>query len=154
MRRVEQMLLQLNSAWDGEPWYGTPLRIMLQGIDATTASRRPLAEGHTIAELTAHATTWMEVVRERLAGQKPEVPPERDFPPVDGLAWPELLARLDRAHSALVDTVARMDDADFEKVVAGKDYTAAFMLDGLIQHNIYHAGQIALLKKGQPGSRP
>ena len=82
------------------------------------------------------------------------VPPERDFPPVDGLAWPELLARLDRAHSALVDTVARMDDADFEKVVAGKDYTAAFMLDGLIQHNIYHAGQIALLKKGQPGSRP
>jgi uncharacterized damage-inducible protein DinB len=147
MRRVEQMLLELNAAWNGEPWYGTALRTMLEGIDEKTAWRRPIAEGHTIAELTAHVATWIDVVRERLAGEKPEVPPERDFPPVDGLTWPQLLARLQRAHSALVDAVARMDDTDFDKIVPGKDYTAAFMLDGLIQHNVYHAGQIALLRK-------
>jgi uncharacterized damage-inducible protein DinB len=147
MRLVERMLLELNAAFDGEAWYGTPLRRLLDGIDDPTAHRRAIPSAHTIAELLAHVSAWMEIVAMRLGGIAFDPSVAEDYPSVEGVPLSQAIGRLERAHTKLVDTVARMTDADFDRMIAGKNYTADFMLHGVVQHNAYHAGQIALLKK-------
>src|SRR5688572_27346221 len=123
MRLVERMLLELNANFDGDAWHGTPLRRILDGIDDARAGARPIPNARTIAELLAHLTSWIEIVRRRLAGEVVEVTPEIDFPSVEGVSWSDALARLDRAHHQLVDAVARMQESDFDVTVPGQSYT-------------------------------
>lgn len=147
MRLVERMLLQINAIYDGQAWHGTPLRRILDDIDDDEANARPIAAAHTIHELLAHIIAWNEIVQQRLTGVEVEATPEMDFPSVAGVTFAESLEHLQRAHSALIDTVARMSDRDFDKKVPGTRYTNDYMLHGLLHHNTYHAAQIALLKK-------
>jgi uncharacterized damage-inducible protein DinB len=147
MRRAERMVLQLRLNYDGTAWHGTPLRRMLDGIDEQRANARPIQNARTIAELLAHVTAWIEIVERRLAGERFEVTPEMDFPSAQEMKWTEWVSRLERAHDKLLETVGAMSDVEFEASVPDKNYTAGFMLHGLINHNAYHAGQIAMLKK-------
>ncbi|HEY6137327.1 MAG TPA: DinB family protein [Thermoanaerobaculia bacterium] len=90
----------------------------------------------------------MEIVTERLRGANPEVPPERDFPSVDGVPWDALVARLHTAFAALVEAVRAMgDDAAWQRNAPGKTHTMAYMVDGLLHHTTDHAAQIALLSR-------
>jgi uncharacterized damage-inducible protein DinB len=111
------------------------------------ANLRRIPNARTIAELLAHVTAWIEIVQRRLAGERFEVTPEIDFPSVEGVKWSDAVTRLELAHDKLLETVGAMSDSDFEATVPDKNYTAGSMLHGLINHNAYHAGQIALLKK-------
>lgn len=154
MRLVERMLLELNSTFDGDAWHGTPLRRMLDDVDEIKARSKPSDAVHSIAELLAHITAWIEIVQRRLGDERVEVTPELDFPDVAKVSWRDAIGRLERAHSLLVDTVARMKDSDFDEKVPGKSYTVDFMLHGLVHHNTYHAAQIALLKKLEATSSP
>jgi uncharacterized damage-inducible protein DinB len=147
VRLVERMLLELNASFDGDPWHGSPLLRLLDGVDDAKATARPLANAKTIAELLAHIIAWTEIVQKRAAGELVDVTAEMDFPSVEGVAIADAAKHLQRAHTRLIDTVARMQDDDFDRVVAGKPYTVDYMLHGLISHNAYHGGQIALLKK-------
>lgn len=141
------MLLELNSTFDGDAWHGTPLRRMLDGVSETRARTRPSEAVRSIAELLGHITAWIEIVQRRLTGERVDVTAELDFQNVAKVSWREGIERLERAHSSLVDTVARMKDSDFDETVPGKSYTVDFMLHGVVHHNTYHAAQIALLKK-------
>jgi uncharacterized damage-inducible protein DinB len=141
------MLLELNANFDGDAWHGTPLLRLLDGVDDAKAHARPLAKAKTIAELVGHIIAWMEIVQRRAAGEAVDVTPEMDFPSVEGVAMADAVKHLQSAHTRLIDTVARLQDDDFDRVVAGKPYTVDYMLHGLISHNAYHGGQIALLKK-------
>ncbi len=147
MRRVERMLLQLNANFDGNPWHGTSLRRIVDGIDDAKANAHILANSMTIHELLAHVTAWNEIVAKMIGGEVVTVTPEIDFPKVDGVAWADTVARLERAHTKLIDAVARMKDSDFDAIVPGKKYDADTLLQGILEHNTYHAAQIALLKK-------
>jgi uncharacterized damage-inducible protein DinB len=147
MRRAERMVLQLQLNFDGKAWHGTPLRRMVDGIGEGMANLRRIPNARTIAELLAHVTAWIEIVQRRLAGERFEVTPEIDFPSVEGVKWSDAVSRLELAHDKLLETVGAMSDSDFEATVPDKNYTAGSMLHGLINHNAYHAGQIALLKK-------
>jgi uncharacterized damage-inducible protein DinB len=147
MRLIERMLLELNSNYDGDAWHGTPLRLMVAEVDERTAHLRPAAELKTIAEMLAHITAWIGIVQRRLAGERFEVTTEMDFPSIKGTSWSEQLQQLDAAHTLLIDTVARTPEDALDQRTAGKEYTNEFMLQGLISHNAYHAGQIALVKK-------
>ena len=146
MRLVERMLLELNANFDGDAWHGTPLRRLLDDIDDAKASAHPIANAKSIAELVAHISAWIEIVQRRLAGESVDVTPEMDFLRPDA-SFAALVERLERAHTLLVDTVARTPEKDFDRTVAGKSYTVEHMLHGLVSHNAYHAGQIALLRK-------
>jgi uncharacterized damage-inducible protein DinB len=147
MRLADRILIQLKSTYDGSAWHGTPLRKMIEGIDDATANARPISNARTIAELTAHIAGWMEIAERRARGEAFEVTRELDFPSVDGVAWRDIVRRLERAHAQLVATVGAMTDEALEAKVPRKRHSQEYMLHGVAHHNTYHAAQMALLKK-------
>ena len=155
--RIETTRLadQLERAFRGGAWHGPSLDEALDGVDAATASRR-LGDAHTIAELTAHVAFWIDAARRRMHGESvTNVPPEVDFPPGGAdsdAAWRDTLANLESAHRRLHAALLALDDDRLDGAVAGSDPTVRGQLLGILQHNAYHAGQIALLKKVGAGS--
>ena len=144
---------QLRRSFEGGAWHGPAVQEVLAGVTAAKAAERPIPGGHSIWEIVLHITTWEDVVRLRLEGDHFDNPPDEiDWPPVaDGGgedAWRAALDGLKRANLALRDAISRIDDARLEEIIPRKNYSVYYMLHGVIQHNLYHAGQIAILKKG------
>jgi uncharacterized damage-inducible protein DinB len=154
MSEVARISDQIRRAWDGDAWHGPPLRHVLAGVTAKAANARPIAGAHTIAEIVGHLAFWKDVVRQRLGGARVLPPDEEGWPaPRDAgeAAWRDALALLERRHRELAEAAARLTDDQLGNPVAGKDYTNYVLLHGAVQHDLYHAGQIALLKKAAPG---
>jgi uncharacterized damage-inducible protein DinB len=89
----------------------------------------------------------MNAVASRLGGETRELTPEEDWRDVTQLTWPAAITEMENAQSHLSDVIARLTPDDLDKKVADRKYTIYVMLHGVIQHNLYHAGQIGLLKK-------
>jgi uncharacterized damage-inducible protein DinB len=147
MRTTAELAAALRENFDGQPWHGSALRTLVAAVAPERAHIRPSADVRSAAELLAHTVAWMDIARERLEGRNEKVTPERDFPAVDGVSWNDLVARLDHAFAALLETVSTQDDAFWQRAVAGHKYTAEFMLDGVLHHNSYHAAQIAIVNR-------
>lgn len=154
---AERLTDQLTRAFDGDPWYGAPLLKILEGVDAAQASRRPIPGAHTIWELVLHLAAWKSEVLARLRGRPAQEPDEGDWPTPAGddeAAWRAALARLRTVHAALVREVAVAPDGRLDAAVQdarnpplGTGLTQWQTLHGVIQHDVYHTGQISLLKK-------
>jgi uncharacterized damage-inducible protein DinB len=144
---------QLRWAFDGEAWHGDSVFEILEGVTAAQAAARPIARAHTIWELVLHIAAWDDAVLRRLGGVAMEPSDAENFPPVTDAseaAWRKALAQVRRDHEKLVAAVASLPDSRLAAVVPGKEgahYTFYYMLHGVVQHELYHAGQIALLKK-------
>jgi len=151
MSEIQGIIDELKNIHDGEAWHGPSLKEILSGVTARQAAARPLAKAHSIWELALHIAAWEGVFIRRLAGLSLEEPEEGDFPVVTEVseeAWRRTLTRFDERHRNLVEAIAGLADERLRETVAGKDYTVEYMLRGLVRHHVYHAGQIALLKKG------
>ena len=144
---------QLRRAFDGEAWHGPALLEILQDVDATTAAAKPLANAHSIWELAMHVGVWDEVTLQRLAGIKSQPTGTKNFPLVPAKptesAWKKSIAELKNTHAKLVKTVAALSESRLTDRVPGKRYNFYHLLHGVVQHELYHAGQIALLKKAR-----
>jgi uncharacterized damage-inducible protein DinB len=143
---------QLRRAFDGEAWHGSALLELLADIDATTAAAKPLADVHSIWELVLHVAAWDEAALARLSGKKCQPQGAANFPPVVNptpVTWRKAVAKMTRTHRALVKTVAALPDSRLRDRVPGKRYDFYHMLHGMAQHELYHAGQIAILKKAK-----
>ncbi|MEW6212394.1 MAG: DinB family protein [Acidobacteriota bacterium] len=150
MGEVNFIVDQMKRVYGGEAWYGSGLREILADVTAERARARPLTGAHTIWEITLHIAAWMGAVRGRIEGKPVDEPEEGDWPAVEGedeKAWKATLAKLDRAHEQLVEAVSSLSDQALKDKTAGRDHSLRFTLHGIIQHNLYHTGQIALLKK-------
>jgi uncharacterized damage-inducible protein DinB len=151
MTEIERIADQLRRAHEGQAWHGPALSEVLKGATAEAAARRPIASAHSIWEIVLHVGVWESVVRRRLSGEViSDLPPEQDWPAVGETsegAWKQALAALDRGHADLQKAVMRITDRQLAESVPGPEYTVYFMLHGTVQHALYHAGQIALLKK-------
>jgi len=155
MIQTESLADLLERTFRGGAWHGPAVAEALAGVDAAAAARRPLAGAHSIWEIVRHLTVWNEVPRRRIDGERlQDLPAERDWPAVGDVsepAWHSALAALEESHAALHARVRGLGDAQLDEPVAGSDPTVRGMLLGVLQHNAYHAGQIALLKKsGRP----
>ena len=157
MTEVERIWDQMKRAFEGDAWHGPSVLEVLEGVSAEAASRRPIGAGHTIWELVLHMTTWKEVVIRRLGGESvTDVPPEVDFPKVrgkDAKAWVEAVDQLKETHARLHGMLSGISDEDLEEPPAPKLSTRYIQLHGIIQHDLYHAGQIMLLRRAQGQSR-
>lgn len=151
MTETHRINSQLKRAHQGEAWHGPCLRELLADVSPAQAARKLAPDAHSIWELVEHIIVWEEIVRRRLAGEIViDVPNEIDFPTVNNAsetAWQATLQRLADGNQALRDGIKECADAKLEEIVPGMEYTNYFMLHGVIQHTLYHAGQIALLKK-------
>jgi uncharacterized damage-inducible protein DinB len=153
MTAIERALDQLRRAFSGDAWHGPELLELLDGVDARQAASRPLANAHSIWEIVLHISAWEEAVCRRLGGEVAEPTGEQDWPPVgdtSDAAWQFALQSLNSGHAALERAVAALPDSRLPDTVPGNDYSVYFMLHGVVQHDLYHAGQIAILKKGAP----
>jgi len=151
MSEIQTIIDELKNIHDGDAWHGPSLKEILSGVSAEQAAAKPLANAHSIWELTSHVAAWEGVFMKRLAGLKMNEPEEGDFPAVTDAseeAWRRTLNRFDEGHRRLIEVVATLTDERLSEIVPGKDYTVEYMLRGLLRHHVYHAGQIALLKKG------
>jgi uncharacterized damage-inducible protein DinB len=148
----------------GDAWHGTPLRRLLAGVDETQAAWRPFDGVQTIWELVLHMTAWKHEVRRRLAGAPAGDPPEGDWPPAppapDAQAWHATVDALDAAQRALIDAVLRLSPGllfaptnDPRVRETGQGVSHYVLLHGIVQHDVYHSGQIALLKKAYAALR-
>jgi len=150
MREVDRIDDQLKRAFEGVAWHGPSLKEILAGVTAEQAARRAVPAGHSIWEIVLHIAAWKGAVRRRLEGDYVEDPPEGDWPPVEDVsdrAWEDTLALLERSQQELRAAVARFDEARLHERLAEGRPSAYFTLHGLVQHDLYHAGQIVLLKK-------
>jgi uncharacterized damage-inducible protein DinB len=156
---ISRLVDQLEREHSGEPWHGQALGDILSGITHEQAAARPLAGAHSIWEIVLHLTAWKNEVRNRLGGAPAGSPSEGDWPALPSSPgreeWRDALTALDEAHHALVNVVARIPDSQlFEQTndprVGGEESADTYfqLAQGALQHDVYHSGQIALLKKG------
>jgi uncharacterized damage-inducible protein DinB len=147
---------QLRRAYYGSAWHGPALFELLKDVDAAAAAAKPVRDAHSIWELVLHIAAWDGAGSRRLSGEKSQLKGPANFPPVPTpteSAWREAVAEAKRAHDVLVKTVAGLPDKRLRDRVPAKPYDFYHMLHGIAQHELYHAGQIAILKKAQSGAR-
>jgi uncharacterized damage-inducible protein DinB len=153
MREIDRILDQMDRAFRHDAWHGPSLLDALAGVSAEGASKHPVRGAHSIWELVHHVGSWNAIVLRRLRGEEVEVTAERDWPPVwevSEVNWQRALENLQESHARLRDFVAGIEDAQLDlrdQPTSGEKTSRYVVLHGLIQHNCYHAGQIALLKK-------
>jgi uncharacterized damage-inducible protein DinB len=141
---------QLRRAFYGEAWHGPALIELLADVDAATAAARPLTNAHSIWELVLHIAAWDNAGMVRLGGEKCQLTGLDNFPTVSKAtetAWRKTVAEAKRTHDRLVKTVVGLSDSRLRDRVPGKKYDFYHLLHGIAQHELYHAGQIAILKK-------
>jgi uncharacterized damage-inducible protein DinB len=141
---------QLRRAFDGNAWHGPSVLELLADVDATTAAARPIENVHSIWELLLHIVVWDDAAMRRLDGKvwQPEGTDNFPIPPKPTpVAWRKAIADATRTHNLLVKTVASLPVARLWDQVPGKKYDFHHMLHGIAQHELYHAGQIAILMK-------
>lgn len=155
---IELIVDQLQREHSGDPWHGSPLRDLLADVDAAQATRRPIAHAHSIWELVLHITSWKQEVAKRARGGPASEPQSGDWPAVGDPSparWQAALNALEEAHRDLIAAIEalsedRMLEAtnDPRNRPLGTGVSYYVMLHGIVQHDVYHSGQIALLKNG------
>jgi len=157
---IQLLLDSLDEAYRGPAWHGPSLRASLRGLDHRQAAARPSSGRHNCWELAIHAAFWKYAVRRRLlAAPDGEFPlPGRNFferpSATDGAsdlhlanAWRQDLKLLAKTHEDLCRTVAALSPASLNRPARGHRQTPRFMIEGIAMHDVYHAGQIQLLRR-------
>ena len=154
--RVALLLRQLDQAYDAKSWHGTNLRGSLRRVSRAQGAWRPAPDRHNIWEELVHAAYWKYAVRRRLTGEA-----RASFPlegsnffarPEQGTEaeWKRDLALLRDQHRQLRTAVAGLTDAALDRCPAGGETRTVDLVSGVIAHDLYHAGQIQLLKRLAP----
>jgi hypothetical protein len=150
---LQGLLAAIDEAYKRQSWHGTNLRGSLKGMTPRDALRRPGKERHNVWEIVLHAAYWKYTVRRRILGEKRGSfilkgsnwfrSPSRPDPE----AWKGALALLDTVHRSMRAAVAGLSDEELRGNVPGSRITMRFLIRGIAAHDLYHAGQIQLLKK-------
>jgi len=155
MSETARLADQIRRAFDGDAWHGDSVLELLAGVDAKTAAAHPIKNAHSIWDLVLHIAAWDDAVRSRSGGAAVELSDKQNFPLVTDTseaAWEKTVEYAKHTQAELVKAVAAFPDSRLQEQVPGKVeryHTFFYMFSGIVQHELYHAGQIALLKKAQ-----
>ena len=153
MSEIDRILDQMDRAFSGEAWHGPSLMNTLDGLSAEDASKHAIRGAHSIWELVHHLGSWNGIVLHRLRGEDVEVTAERDWPPVwevSETSWRRAVENLAESQLRLRTFAASIEDDLLDRKdqkTTGASTSRYIVLHGLIQHTLYHAGQIAILRK-------
>ena len=151
-----QILLQIvDEAFEKRAWHGTNLRGSIKGLTIEQAAWRPVSARHNIWEVVVHCAYWKYIVRRRLLGEKRGSFPlkgsnwfKRPMPATEK-AWRADVALLEETHRSMHDAIAGLASSDLKKNPASSKWTNLQTISGIASHDLYHAGQIQLLKRLQ-----
>lgn len=142
---------QLGRALEGEAWHGPSVLEALEGVSAQQAAEHPIAGAHSIWELVLHLCSDYGLVLRRLDGDGRQLAASEDWPAVPEPSaenWRNTIRALKQMNEDLREAVKSFPAERLDQpLVAASPYTAYTQFIGVTQHNLYHAGQIALLKK-------
>ena len=146
-REVERIRDQHRRAFERDAWHGPAVLELLDGLGHEAALARPIPGAHGILELVLHIAAWEATVARRLRTKEAiELTPDEDWekPTFTAEGWEAAKKRLEESRRALDDALAELTDERLSEPVPGKDYAVYVMLHGVVQHTLYHAGQIAM----------
>ena len=151
---VERIRDQFRRAFEGEAWHGPSVLKILEGVTAEQAAAHPIAGAHSIWELTLHIAAWERACKRRLEGDPAQLSDEEDWPSIDDTseaAWANTKRELIDTHRELLNAIAIVDESRLDEPIIKNPnvpYSSVYVtLHGGVQHDLYHAGQIAMLKK-------
>lgn len=149
---VQSIIADLGNTLDGAPWFGRPVYALLREVDDSIAFKRPVTGSHSLIDLLYHMLTWSQFSLDRLSKAKIDdmnAFDKTDWREIDPEIhnWDEGLAELIATHQQIIAILQTKDDAFLNEPVEYRSYDFRYLLKGLVQHNIYHAGQVAFLKK-------
>jgi uncharacterized damage-inducible protein DinB len=150
MSEVRRILDQYDRAMNGDAWHGDPVWKVLEGVTPDEAASYAHPNSHNIWELVSHMTFWETEVYRRLKHLPERSPDKLNFPaagPVTAESWNQVLGDFRQSNDQFRSAIAQLEDAQLEQPLPGREQSAYVELLGVIQHNTYHAGQIALLRK-------
>jgi uncharacterized damage-inducible protein DinB len=148
---IDRIIDQMDRAMNGEAWHGPHLEELLKDVPAEQAGAHPVPGAHSIWELVNHIGSWNDILARRASGEAVAVRSEQDWPPVTDTSeesWKSALVLMRASRARLRSSVEKLTDAQLDDIAPGKDHSIYVMLHGGVQHDLYHAGQIAVLKKG------
>ena len=155
MNELQQILEQYNQILHGEPWYGDPVWKILEGVDAECAAAQTVAPAHTIWQLVMHMAFWEDIATRRLSG--PVTPDESgnfpDTPAPEEQSWRRTLDQFRASNEEFRAALSQLDSAGLGDNIPGGQRSFRYEAMGVIEHHIYHGGQIALLKKAYRANR-
>lgn len=151
-KELQSIISNLENTLDGTPWYGRPVYGILREIDPSIVYKKPSPNSHSLAELLYHMLTWAEFTLKRIEkdnSQDLAVFEKLDWRQIDPAVhdWDEGLAALIATHQQIIALLQTKDEFFLSETVDYRQYNFRFLLNGLIQHNIYHLGQIAYAVK-------
>lgn len=142
---TEKIRTLIQKAFAGPAWHGPAVMEALAEIAPETATYRTQAHTHSVAELVVHMTAWRNFVIRKLKGEEFEMTEEFNFPAPGG--WQHDLSALMTSQQELLQSLDNFPEGRLGEIVPGRSYDYYTLLHGIIQHDIYHTGQIMLLKK-------
>jgi uncharacterized damage-inducible protein DinB len=151
-KEIQFIIRNLENTLDGDPWFGRPVYSILREVDTTIAFKKPDAGSHSLMDLLYHMHTWAEFTLKRI--EKDKINDLAAFEKMDWREidpeihdWDEGLAAFIATNQQIIALLQEKDDAFLNEIVDYRQYNFRFLLNGLIQHNIYHLGQVAYLRK-------
>lgn len=147
---IERIQEQLRRAFEGEAWHGPSLLELLADLNAADAASRPIKNGHSIWELVLHIAAWNRAVANRLRGGLGEVKDDENFPVITDTseaAWQLALDTLKASQHELSDAMGAIEETRLDQPIVAEMSSVYVQLHGAIQHGLYHAGQVAILKR-------
>lgn len=148
---ISLLLRNIDEAYDKRAWHGPNLCGSFRGLSAKEASWRPGPRRHNIWEIVVHCAYWKYIVRRRILGEK-----RGSFPiqgsnwfvrPLKGNDWRDDINLLERMHCSMVEAIVGLRLIDLEEIPAGSKVVNRAIISGIAMHDVYHAGQIQILKK-------
>ena len=153
-KEINNYISEFETIYNGEPWYGKSLMAVISDADPKIVFKKQKSTGHSAYEITHHLYAWRDLLVKRLLGDTKssiEVNSKEDWislPKEQTTAtWKELVKKLEQNQQELIRSLPKWTNGSLDKEFAGTSYTLRTFLNGQIQHDIYHIGQISLAIK-------
>jgi len=151
-KEIKELIHRFEDTIEGEPWFGRPVYALLREVDERKAFVRPNIHSHSAIDLLYHMLAWSDFTLNRLEGNK-----EKDSNYTENIDWREIdpqihgweegVSNLIATNQHILAILATKDDAFLDGKVDFRDYDFRYLLHGMLEHMIYHAGQVAYVHK-------
>lgn len=151
--RINKIISNFKTVYASEPWYGDSLQSILKNVNPKTIFSKAGENSHSIAELLAHIIDCRDFTLRSISGDdNSELSQTKSFnwkriDNNENTAWQSLLGALEKNQNEILNILQQSGDDLLDEKVHGKNYNNDFLLEGIIQHDIYHIGQISILNR-------
>ncbi|HEX2628941.1 MAG TPA: DinB family protein [Chitinophagaceae bacterium] len=151
-KELQSIIADIENTLDGQPWYGRPVYALLNDVDPEKAFIRPNAQSFCMAEILYHMLTWSQFTLKRI--EKDKIEDLDAFEKIDWReldpkfhSWEEALSEFIATHQQIIALLKTKDDSLLDETVDYRKYNFRFLLNGFVDHSVYHVGQIIYISK-------